>query len=550
MRRLSDQERKKVTSALEPIILQKQVSGICVYGSQVAGYARPESDYDVIIALNPFRQKIKYYYLSGGEVDCSALVVDSNSFERDCSASSYGEFVAGRLLNPIDPVEGEVFFSKNEVAYKRRVILEGLIDAFAENEDFASELRFHLPYFLFEKLKKRAAIYPPVVYSYSQTYGEKLLKENLEASIAGFRRGAEQLEKEDLISFSEDIVKIGQRRFRGGASARLYSAASYTTKSIRQYAVHGYAGRVGPIVVGKEVVSKLSRSRNHSKLPDVIHSPESYLSISEGKLFADSEDWMTDLMEYLHVEQREAMVNQKRMGEMYTTSSVYTLGAGENKCTVAVKRFKDIKGMKWGILNLWSLRSAGFVAGPLARLHREYWGMREFRKMGLHTPEPIAVFLAQRILVCKFIEGKDLSKLQSEFLNGENSELHPFEEFGRALSVIHNAGYCMGDTKPSNAILCGSEIYLADLEQSHPGGDPVWDIAEFIYYSVRFTTKEQKARQLVSAFLRGYLDNASSSSVLEKATTLRYRAPFQAFIAPNVLSGVLKDVKVAATLAS
>lgn len=545
MRKLNELEKQRISSTLSKIINGSIVSGICVYGSQVAGYARADSDYDVIVVMHPFRQKIKYYYLKG-EADCSALVVDPKSFAKDCSSSTYGEFVAGRLLNPFEAIGGEDFFLQNEVAYKRRVILEGLIDAYAEEEDFASELDFTLAYFLFEKLKKRAAIYPPVVYSYSKTYGDELIQENLESSLVGFRRSAKELEKEDIISvIGGDKVRVKQQKFKGGISAKLLSAATYTTKSLRQYAVHGYAGRVGPIVVGKEVVSKLSRSRTNSRIPDPIRYPKSFLSIQDGKLFADSDDWLADLLGHLKMDPLTARINQKPMGEIYTTSSFYTLEDGSNRITIVVKRFNDIKGMKWGILNLWTLRNADFVVNPLARMFREYRGMREFRKIGLYTAEPVAVFLSQRIIVTKFIQGRDLSRLQTEYLNDEFNGLYPFEKFGSSLARLHNHGYCMGDSKPSNAILadCDSEIYLADLEQSHTGGDRVWDLAEFIYYSVRLTMKEEIARKFVEAFLEGYRNASEDNSVIARTAALRYRAPFQAFIAPHVLSNTLKILK-------
>ncbi len=151
------------------------------------------------------------------------------------------------------------------------MILEGLIEAVAEYQDFASVIEFELPYFLFDKLRKRAAIYPPVVYSYSQTYGDKLIAENLASSIQGFRQAAETLCKEGLITLNDDRVCLLYRNkkdqsnaeFRGGIGAKLGAAASYTTKSIRQYAVHGYAGRVNPLVVGKEVASKLIKAENY-----------------------------------------------------------------------------------------------------------------------------------------------------------------------------------------------------------------------------------------------------------------------------------------------
>ena len=557
MRVLTEAEKTKILSTLSALTGGKNVSGICVYGSQVAGYARADSDYDAIVALSPFKQRIKYYYLKG-DVECSALAVDPKSLANDCERSALGEFVSGRFLNPYESIEGKEFFERNEYAFKRRVILEGLVDAVAEYQDFATEIEFELPYFLFDKLRKRAAIYPPVVYSDSQTYGEKLRAENLASSIQGFKKAAETLEKEGLITFKDERVRLHYRsknddqegEFKGGIGARLGAAASYTNKSIRQYAVHGYAGRVTPRVVGKEVASKLSRMRStkSSKLPEEIHFPKSYWELPEGKLFARSESWLSDLMQLFGMQEATCKINEKPMGEIYTASSYYTLEDGNQRQEIAVKRFKDFKAMKWRILNLWSLKNADFVTNSTMRLYREYHGLREFRRFGIHTPDIIALFLAQEMLVTKFIRGTDLSLLESRYLTEETDDLTPFRIFGKTLSTLHSNNYCMGDSKPSNAILSEKEdkMYLTDLEQSHPHGNPVWDVAEFVYYSIRFTMKEERVRKLINAFFEGYADRSESKDVLntlEKTVEFRYRAPFQAFIAPNVLGAIIQDIR-------
>ncbi len=58
-------------------------------------------------------------------------------------------------------------------------------------------------------------------------------------------------------------------------------------------------GRVGPGVVGREVVSKISRSRTSGKLPDRIKNPRSQWTIPESSLFVSSKNWLKDLIEYL-----------------------------------------------------------------------------------------------------------------------------------------------------------------------------------------------------------------------------------------------------------
>ena len=546
MRELSGSEVDAIKSTIEPITAKREIVALCAYGSQVAGYATKESDYDLVLVVKPFTQRIKYYYLNG-KTECSALAVDPKSFENDCGKSALGEFVSGRLLSAYYPIVGEAYLKQNEVAFKKRVILEGLSEAYAENSQFTTEIIFPLKYFLFEKLRKRAAIYPPVVYSYCKTYGESLRESNLEQSLAGFREAAKELMHEGLIDFNEknSSISIPLNKFHQGLSARIEAAASYTNKSLRQYAVHGYAGRVTPNVVGKEVISKISRSRRSGKLPDYILNPKESWSIPSGKLFATSHEWLSDLIEYLELDKSTCKVTRKSLGEFYNSAGFYTLADKERTVRVAVKRYQDVKGMKWGVLNLWSLKNANFTTNPMERIFREYRASRELKKFGLYTTEVLAVFLDQKMLVTKFIEGKDLSNLESDYFNGDTEDLAPFVEFGKELATMHNNGYCMGDTKPSNAIMSeDSKLYFTDLEQAQQGGNKSWDVAEFIYYSIRFTLKEDRARKLVSSFVQGYDSVAKDKGVIKKSGSFRYRAPFQAFIAPNVLNAIRKDLEV------
>ncbi len=213
--------------------------------------------------------------------------------------------------------------------------------------------------------------------------------------------------------------------------------------------------------------------------------------------------------------------------------------------SIAVKRYNDIKGIKWGLLNIWALKNTNFSTNSNERMHREYSAIERFRAMGLHTPEVLAIFLNDKILVTKFIKGKDLSYVQSQFLAGESEDLSAQKEYGTIIARVHGAGLCIGDTKPSNAIVLEedkSTIYMTDLEQVHANGNYSWDLAEFIYYSARFTLKEDRARKLVNEFIAGYLEGGGDWKVIERTSALRYRAPFQAFIAPNVLSALRKDL--------
>lgn len=543
MRTLSDSEIDSISKTVRYISKDHETQAVLAYGSQVAGYATVDSDYDLIVVLQPFRQRVRYYYLNR-EAECSVLVVDPKSFENDCGKSTLGEFVSGRLLNPYYAIQGAAYVSEQEIVFKKRVILEGLADACAEYGEFVSQVTFPLSYFLFQKLRKRAAIYPPVVYSYSMTYGNELLLENLDQSMKGFRPAAEMLDTEGKLHFDKQnyTINISEKAIHSNLFSRIGAAASYTNKSIRQYAIHGYAGRVKPNVVGKEVLSKISRSKTAGKLPEYILNPKNSWSISVGKLITGSHDWLTDVKSLAGMADQDCGVTRQSSGELYTSVAIYTLKNNERTVKYAVKRYHDVSGMKWGVLNLWSLKNANFTTNPMERIFREYRAIRELKALSFHVPDVISVFLDQKVLVTNFIEGKDLSRIEAEYLNGESDDTSPFELVGKELARMHSHGYCMGDTKPSNMLFSDAKIYLVDLEQAQHNGNKTWDVAEFVYYSARLTMKEDRARKMINAFVAGYRNQAQEDDTVRASLSFRYRAPFQAFIAPNIMSALRKDL--------
>ena len=99
MSSISKEQRETIEISVSKIAKKHKIVGVCLYGSKVAGYARPESDFDVIIVLEDYAYILKYVYLKAAELELSALVVDRNSLEKDAESSFLGEFVVGRLLH-------------------------------------------------------------------------------------------------------------------------------------------------------------------------------------------------------------------------------------------------------------------------------------------------------------------------------------------------------------------------------------------------------------------------------------------------------------------
>ncbi|MGQ9468830.1 MAG: nucleotidyltransferase domain-containing protein [Nitrososphaerales archaeon] len=536
--RLKEKEKNLITEALEEITKGKEISAICAYGSHVAGYAREDSDYDVIVALKNYKPKIRYNYIRKG-IDLSALIVDSKSLIKDAEVASLGEFVAGRLLNVYEPLLGSEFIEDVESKLKKRITFEILDEVALAYGYLSTEFIIPIKYLLFEKLKKRTSLYPPALYSYVKTYTGSMGKENLSATLRGFLTPLREMESYGWISLlDEESLRIKDEYFKLRKTGKIKAALSYTKRGVISYAVHGYAGHVSLDVIKREVLSKIGRSKEISDVPEEMKHPKSLWRIDEGLLIIEGDDWIRQITGYLNLNE-DTKITKVSQKELYENLKVYTLEDGDKKITIAVKSFKDIKSLKWAFLNLWALPTKWFEMSPLIRLRREYVAIRKLREIGLNTPKIISIILNKRILVTSFVEGINLGKIIKDILDGHDADKSPISMYGESIGYAHKHGYSLGDTKPSNAILSDGKVFLTDLEQASEHGDRAWDIALFIYYSNKLTLNASGARSITREFLNGYL-KTGSADIIKEALNPDYLAPFQAILAPNVMK-VIRD---------
>jgi len=534
-----EEEVEAVEKVIEPILEENKAISICLYGSRIAGYAKPDSDYDVLIVLEDYKPTVRYRYLQG-EVPVAALLVDAKALKEDAERAKLGEFVVGRLLNIYEPILGAEYLRYIEVTYKKRVILEALRDLASTYGELSTILLIPPEYFLFDKLKKRATIYPPAHYSYVKTYSGPYGARNLEATLEGFREALKEIKEQGLITLVNGRVRIERSGIRVSQMAKILSLLTYASRGITQYAVHSYAGRVGLDVVRKEIVSKLSRSRFVGEAPELLKQPIKALNVSEGRLVVECDDWVKDAKQYFGFD-ASAETKFKGLGEFYSTTQLLEISDGRRSQKAVVKRFKNIAALKWALLNIWAIPTKRFEQNPDARMAYEYTALLRFRELGFNTPRILLVYLSDRILVTEFIEGKSLAEIITEYLGGESEDLEPVKLYGRTLAEVHSKGYTIGDTKPSNTLYRDSKLYLTDLEQAMEGGDPSWDIAEFIYYAIKLTPSSQRIKGFIEAFKEGYL-TVGEKSVLEAAASLKYLKPFQPIILPNVVKIVREEL--------
>jgi len=528
--RLTEPERRALESVGASLVDPESVVALCGYGSKVAGYARPDSDYDLIVVAKKFGEGVRYRYVKT-PVESSALVVDEGLLRRDARAAYLGEFVAGRLLNVYEPILNERLLLEVELDYKRRVMVEALFELASDYGDFNRHITVPYDYFLFEKLRKRAQIYPPALYSYVQTYTCPLGKENRRLSVGGFRLAAEALSSRGFITTTTEGVRLFPEKMKGDAFTKVLSVFSLTARGITQYAVHGYAGRVGLGVFRREALSKLKRMRERPEPPLELEKPRSLLQLTEGRFLADASRLNQELAEVAGFNEFEA--RERTLGEPYATTRVVTLSSGKREKSFVIKSFSDVRSLKWALLGVWAATARRFSMTPLARLEREYGSTVALKRSGVNVPSVLAVALEERIMVKDYVGGPPLSKVIDGLLAGERGGLESVAAYGKLLAEVHRAGLALGDAKASNVVAASDGLYLTDLEQSIAGGDQAWDLAEFLYFTAKLSIKEERMMAVADAFLKGYAAEGDRATVA-KASNVRYLNPFRPFLTPGM----------------
>lgn len=535
--RLAESEAETLRGIASSLVGPRELSSLCAYGSRVAGYSRPDSDYDLLAIARKFGEGVRYRYVDE-PVAASVLIIEEGLLVDDARSSTLGEFAIGRLLNVYDSIVNGEFLKKVEVEYKRRVIMEALIELSSDYGDFGRNLLVPYDYFLFSKLRKRSVIYPPALYSYVQTYSCPQAAENREFTLSRFREAAEGMAPAGFLVPESDYVRIVPEKMRGDAFTKLSSLFSLTARGVTQYAVHGYAGRVGLGVFKREASSKLKRIKaSASTLPE-LEKPKSLLRLEEGAILPDASKIDLQLAKLLGLQ--DFCSRERYLGEPTATTKVVTLEGGGKKHSFVVKNFSDVRSLKWALLGFWAMAARKFSMTPIARLEREYRASLMLRAKGILTPKIVALALDERILVKEYIDGTALSELVNGILNGGKGGLGKVEEFAEIMAKAHAAGFGLGDTKASNVVVASDGLYLTDLEQAVEGGDKAWDLTEFLFYTAKFSVKEEGMERVARAFLEAYR-RKGDPEMIKEARKMKYFRPFQPFVMPG-MSSLLRDV--------
>ncbi|MGI0028656.1 MAG: nucleotidyltransferase domain-containing protein [Nitrososphaera sp.] len=547
MSSVSGNELEAIRRCLDKIAKGRRVAAACIYGSRVAGYARPDSDIDVLVVLEQYPHAIKYSYMREGGIDISALLVSRKALEGDALSASLGEFAVGRLLHVYEPILNAELLESIERAYKRRVILEELRNIVDAAGTLSSELLFPLEYVLFSKVARRMDLYPSAMYSYYKTYaGSENSRCNLNHALTGYRKALYDIVSEDrqLFSRSNDLLQISDKRIlveKGKIRLKLVRGL----QEFGSYLVQTYAGRRIMHLAIREAESKIRRHAGQKiELPDFMRNPKrAYWRLAEGRLITDSRDWIDELAGSKGIE-NYSVSHKRRLGNVSSRTLLYVVRHASGEFKIVAKELAKSKSVKWAALSLWTAPVKRFKIAPLLRLGTEYKAIRFLRSLGVYTPEIEAVVLDRKLIVTRFVEGKTLADVISGFTKGRN-ELRWLRQAGAQIAKIHNLGASLGNIKPKNIIVAERGLCFTDLDQFiFSPSDQVWDLAQFMSWGLKGTRSSAIARRIAGEFLQGYVQASESNANLVKlAKSRRYIESFLPVMIPSVARALKTEIR-------
>jgi tRNA A-37 threonylcarbamoyl transferase component Bud32 len=513
-----------------------------MYGSRVSGYARDDSDYDVLLILRDYSKGIKYFYETIDEKLFSVLTVDNNALELDAKKGNFGDFIASRLLSPYSPLSNADYLEKVEFQLKKRFTEEDLEDLVIEYGELSRGLVVEPEYLVLARMKKRSRSYPPVKYSYIKMLRKDLKEKNMGTILKVYRKVLKDLDSSRMINFDGAKITFENEYLDKILSLKILNKVvnivDFGKRAFSAYLTHGKAGKVNLDVFVDELTSKFRRGLQITLDKQEIEDPKNFL-------FLKTEEGLTCLNEknstvkFIQKLRREKNIEVKHLGG--ALNEVYLVTVDTTK--LVVKTFTNWHNFKWFMINVVSFGTKNFSLLGKTRLANEYEINRFLAKNNILVPKIVSISLKDRIIVEEFIEGTSASALfRKVFAKKEltDKQKQLCFEFGEIISKIHSLNVVIGDCKPENFMIRKDEkICVLDLEQGERNGDKTWDLAEFLYFSGHYGLKFTGAmREFVEQFIQGYQQHGDKA-VLKKAADFRYSRIFFGYTFLPIINSII-----------
>jgi tRNA A-37 threonylcarbamoyl transferase component Bud32 len=478
------------------------------------------------------------------------FAIDQWIFERDIERGFLGEAIASKLVFPHFNINGDGYLHKQEVALKKRLILELLENLIINFPELANRMQIRPQYFLYEVLLNRIRVFPLLAYDASNVIAGLTINEA--QSLDSYDEALSQLEAEGKIYFFNGYVKISKKLIAQcqDPKVRILNLTRNAPRTLFT-SLFGFFPQLMSIVSQNTEAFLRTQKINWGKPPDPAYlfiDPQKYVFIqtSEGLISLSDKIDIKGFAQKMLLSGQSQDINVEPVGGML--NDVYLIDAYGNggKTRALAKRYKDWSGFKWFPLTLWSFGARSFSVSAQARLAKECAINELLRSEGFNVPKILHVSNAQRLVFMEFIDGKGLHQAIKRIATAKKyenvaAELAKISKAGEILAQVHSHEITLGDTKPENMLVkADGSIYLIDFEQATQNGDKAWDVAVFLYYSGHYiqplNNGNAKAESLAKAFISGYLKGGGDVNNVKKAGTSKYTRIFGIFTMWSIIS--------------
>jgi len=518
----------------------------CLYGSRAGGYARSDSDFDIILVLEGYREGLSFHTKKVGGVNAAVLMVDRELFELDMKKGHLGEFICSRTLGPYLALENPDLLKEMEIQAKKRIIQEELRDLVIEYQEISHGLMVSPTYFALSRLRKRARHYPSVLHSYKGMLRKDVRSKNLKSILEGYEIGLQELCKAGILKFENDMIML-QEKFTDRILSRrsfekVVNVVEMSQRAFRSYLTYGRSRIGGVELIIDEIGQLLQRGPQSDSSDEQTEDPRDHLFLqtSTGMVNLNEQSSIVDVA--LKLRPGEKVAISPMAGVL---NDVYLVSVGQEH--LVAKRYTNWFTLKWFTINLVTLGTKKFSVMGKSRLANEYGINRILSAEGIPVPEIIHVNIPQRMLLEKYVEGENVANLVRQFSSSDQLSAREYElamEIGRALARIHSVDVTVGDSKPENFIVSrDGHIYSLDLEQASKKGDKAWDLSEFLFYSGHYSPlMTQGLNQFIDGFIIGYLEEGERST-LRRAAGIAYIKVFSIWTAPPVIFRIAEKLR-------
>jgi len=478
------------------------------------------------------------------------LTVDQRTFEKDVASDWLGGLLVENLLLPYDPLANRNYLWEQDVAAKKRTIMEILGNLVLEYPEMSHELLIQPEYFMFETMARKASLFPLIAHRFLTVLRGESRAKNTELVMNGFTAALNAIAEEGYLSLcgghvriaKEYIDRIQRRRLR------VVNLLKTVRNSILRPTFEIFPNMMRSFMEDYRLRTKHlidSEVPAETQLAE-LEDPKKYVFVPTSLGLAALSDKVTieDFVKKIIPRSQEWKVDVRKLSGVL--NAVYTLRVQKEteEETIVAKVFKDWYGWKWFPLALWALGTRGFAVLGKSRLEREYAMNRFLTSQGVNVPRLIYVSPRERLIFQEYVDGENMTEVVKRICSsreGREGLMTVVRQVGREIAKVHELGAALGDCKPENIILAkDGRIYFVDLEQSQRGGDQTWDIAEFMYYSghYAFFSPIETAQAITREFVTGYLEGGGEAGNIGKARSPQYIKVFSFFTPPHILFAI------------